>query len=255
VRTIVVAALVGAIALGSDAAVGATWPKRVSAAAAYAKTRAGVESFAVVDKRGKLHGYRVDLVARSASVFKAMLLVTYLRQASVRDRPLYASDRRLLEPMIRWSDNATATTIRNRVGAAAIYRLARLAGMTRFRLRYPWGFTEITARDQARFFFRIDRYVPRRHRVYARRLLTTIVSSQRWGIAAVRPRGWRIFFKGGWGSGSGAVTHQVALLERGDERVSVAILTRLNPSHRYGAWTVRGIAGRLLRDLRTRAAQ
>jgi hypothetical protein len=232
----------------------ASWSKRVTAAARYAKTRAGVESFAVVDQRGRLHGYRVDLLAPSASVFKAMLLVTYLRQASVRNRPLYAADRRLLDPMIRWSDNATATAIRNRVGPAAIYRLARVARMTRFRLRYPWGLTEITARDQARFFFRIDHYVPRRHRPYARRLLASIVPSQRWGIAAVRPRGWRIFFKGGWGSGTGAVTHQVALLERRSERVSVAILTRLNPSHRYGAWTVRGIAGRLLLDLRTRAA-
>jgi hypothetical protein len=232
----------------------APWPERVAAAARYAKLRAGVESFAVVDERGTLRGYRVHLAAPSASVFKAMLLVTYLRQPSVRNRPLYAADRRLLAPMIRWSDNATATTIRNRVGPRAIYRLARLAGMTRFRLRYPWGLSEITARDQARFFFRIDHYVPRRHRAYARYLLASIVPSQRWGIAAVRPRGWRIFFKGGWGSGTGVVTHQVALLERRDRRVSVAILTRRNPSHRYGTRTVRGIAARLLRGLNAGAA-
>ena len=27
--------------------------------------------------------------------------------------------------------------------------------------------------------------------------------AQRWGIARVRPRGWALYFKGGWGSGSG----------------------------------------------------
>ena len=48
------------------------------------------------------------------------------------------------------------------------------------------------------------------------RLLGSIVRSQRWGIARVRPPGWALYFKGGWGSGSGAVDHQVALLRRGD---------------------------------------
>ena len=57
------------------------------------------------------------------------------------------------------------------------------------------------------------------------KLLNTITPAQRWGIARVRPSGWRLYFKGGWGSGTGWVDHQVALLTRGDERVSVAILT------------------------------
>lgn len=29
-------------------------------------------------------------------------------------------------------------------------------------------------------------------------------------IALVRPLGWRLYFKGGWGSGTGWVDHQVA---------------------------------------------
>jgi hypothetical protein len=45
------------------------------------------------------------------------------------------------------------------------------------------------------------------------------------------------------------VTHQVALLKRGDRRVSLAILTTGNPSHPYGTETIRGIAKRLLRGL------
>ena len=41
----------------------------------------------------------------------------------------------------------------------------------------------------------------------------------------------------------------MALLTRGDERVSVAILTADDDSHEYGKETLRGIAARLLHGL------
>lgn len=44
------------------------------------------------------------------------------------------------------------------------------------------------------------------------------------------------------------MTHQVALLENGDRRLRLAILTQFNPSHAYGTQTIRGIAARLLRE-------
>jgi hypothetical protein len=247
-------ALASALVLAAPAGAALTRPKaawdvRVDDAIRYAEARAGSVSFAVTDEDGRRRGYRVHAVAHSASVFKAMLLVTYLRQASVRDRDLREYDRALLAPMIRRSDNTTATAVRNIVGAAAIYRLAEKAGMERFVLRIPWGASEITAADQAGYFRRIDRLVPRRHRAYARYLLASIVLSQRWGIPPVKPSGWAIFFKGGWGSGTGAVTHQVALLERRARRLSLAVLTVGNPSHEYGTRTVRGVAARLLRGI------
>jgi hypothetical protein len=251
---VLVLAVAGALALVPAAGAALTrekaaWDVRFDDAVRYAEARAGAASFAVTDEAGRQRGYRVRAVAPSASVFKAMLLVTYLRQPSVRDRDLTDSDRALLAPMIRRSDNATATAVRNIVGPAAIYRLAERAGMERFVLRIPWGSSEITAADQARYFRRIDRLVPRRHRAYARYLLASIVSWQRWGIPPAKPSGWAIFFKGGWGSGSGAVTHQVALLERGARRLSLAVLTVGNPSHEYGTRTIRGVAARLLRRI------
>ena len=60
---------------------------------------------------------------------------------------------------------------------------------------------------------------------------------------------WRLYFKGGWGSGTGWADHQVAWLELRGRRVSVAIFTQHNPSHSYGNATLRGVAGRLLRGL------
>jgi beta-lactamase class A len=223
------------------------WWERRQAAVRYVEGRQGVVSFAFVTPGGKLRGYRKWRAAPSASVLKAMLLVAYLNRASVRHRGLTDSDRSLLAPMIRWSDNATATRVLGIVGARKLDRLAARADMRHFKLRSPWGLSEITAGDQARFFYRIDRYVPRRHRRYARRLLAHIVASQRWGIPPEVPSGWRIFFKGGWGTGTGRVTHQSALLQDGRRRIAIAVLTEWNSSHGHGARTIRGIAARLLR--------
>ena len=222
------------------------WTPDVPAAVDYADRRQGVISFAVIDEDGRLRGHRVPSTAPAASVFKVMLMVAYLRQPSVRHRDLREPDRDLLTPMIRWSDNAAATRIRDLVGAAAINRLAREADMRDFRLLDPWGLTRTSPRDQARFMFELKRYIPARHRDYARRLLASIVPSQRWGIPKVAPRGWTVYFKGGWGSGTGKVGHQVAFLESGDRRIALAIFTESSPSHGYATTTVRGVARRLL---------
>jgi hypothetical protein len=244
-----VAAAVPATAAAQSPSV-PSWEANVLAAARYAETRSGIESSALVDTRGRLHGRAVSRVYRSASVLKAMLLVAYLSRPSVRSRELTARERGLLAPMIRWSANEPATYLVRLLGRRALNRVAARGGMRHFRLDARWGFSEITAQGQARFFRRIDRLVPERHRPYARRLLATVVPAQRWGIPPARPAGWRIFLKGGWGAGSGWVTHQAALLERGRRRVSVAVLTRSNPSHAYGTHTIEGIARRLLRGLR-----
>jgi hypothetical protein len=221
----------------------------VAAAVDYAKARHGSVSFAVRSE-GRLHGWRTRRGAPSASVLKAMLLVAYLRHRTVRRRALRGADRRLLTPMVRWSDNATATRVRGLVGNDGLVRLARRARMRRFRPAFPiWGHSRIDAADQTRFFLRIERFVPRRHRGTALRLLGSIVPSQRWGIARARPPGWALYFKGGWGSGTGAVDHQVALMRRGRRRLAVAILTTGSPSHAYAKGTLQGVARRLLSRL------
>jgi Beta-lactamase enzyme family len=240
------AALFAALVLPAGAGAADRWKPDVKGAAAWAEGRAGAVTFAVRTE-DRLRGRGLDVQRPAASVFKAMLLVTYVRAA--RDRPLNAGDRALLSPMVRRSDNATASQVRNLVGNPAVVRLARRVGMTRFAIASIWGLSRITARDQTRFFLHIDRFVPRRHRAYAMRLLHTIVPFQRWGLAQAIPAGWRLYFKGGWGSGTGAVDHQVGLLRRGPHRVAIAVLTVGNPSHAYGKATLGGMGRRLLRGL------
>jgi Beta-lactamase enzyme family len=244
-------ALLTAALCGASAAVAQArpWKPHVRDAAAYAATRAGGISFGVRTDR-RLRGVGVRRTVPSASVLKAMLLVTYLRRPDVRGRPLRGDERALLGPMIRRSDNAAASRVCNIVGTSGLTRLARHTHMRRFHATRPWGLSSIDVADQTRFFLHIDRYVPRRHRRYALRLLGSIVPSQRWGIGRVRPRGWALYFKGGWGSGTGWADHQVALLRRGRRHIAVAILITSSPSHEYGKETLRGIAARLLRGLR-----
>jgi beta-lactamase class A len=225
----------------------ASFTPHVTDAREYAEARPGTVAFAVRTADG-FWGSREDLAFPSASVLKPMLLVAVARSA--RDRALTRSERALLGPMIRRSDDAAANALFARVGPDGLRRLARAAGMTRFEPAAPiWGDSLITARDQTRFFLALEDLLPSRHRAYALRLLRDITPSQRWGIGRLRLPGWRVYFKGGWGSGSGRVDHQVALLARGDERVAVAVLTRDDGSHAAGKRTLEGVFERLLAPL------
>ena len=247
----VVAALFAAGAQPARGVPREDWRARVAAAERYAEGRLGSVSFALVDARGRVHGHRADAPVPTASLLKAMLLVGYLRLPSVRERDLTSREKGLLGPMIRRSANAPVAVILPLVGAERLYRLARIAGMTRFRLAWPvWGLSQTTARDQACFFHGLDARVPARHRGYALRLLGTVVPSQSWGVGRVAHPGWRLYFKGGWGSGTGLVDHQSALLTSRGARVALGLTTRFNPDHDYGKATLRGLARRLLGGLR-----
>lgn len=248
ISALCVAACLAGPAPAAPPATLAAWTPDVAAARAYAARRRGSVSFAVRTE-GRFFGHRTTLGVPSASTIKAILLVAYLRRGSVRGRALRPADRRLLDPMVRRSDNVAATRVRDVVGAAGLSRLARRARMRRLRVHPVWGLSRVDASDLTRFMLHVDRLVPPRHRAYAMGLLRTIVPSQRWGLARVAPSGWELAHKSGWGSGSGAVDHQVALLTRGRLRVSVAITTTANASHKEGKVTLRGVAARLLRGL------
>jgi hypothetical protein len=235
---------------GSDRTVDQLWRPDMAAATAYARGRTGDIAFAV-RTADRFEGYRPDHQEWSASVVKAMLLVAYLDQPSVRGRALSPGEQAVLGPMIRISDNDDAQQIFDTVGQGSLSALARRVGMTHFATNPVWGETQITARDQTRFFLGIDGFVAARHRSYAMRLLRSVTPAQRWGIGELAPAGWRLYFKGGWGYGTGLEDHQVALLVRGCARVSLAVLTMRDGSHPYGKETLKGIFARLLRGFPT----
>jgi hypothetical protein len=112
-----------------------------------------------------------------------------------------------------------------------------------------WANAELTTNDQALLMENLPRAIFPRYYAYARSLLSSIVSWESWGIPQVaRPRGWKIFFKGGWrGTDRGQLIHQVARLERRGQVVVICVLTDGDSSSSYGQETVRGIAQKLLR--------
>jgi hypothetical protein len=218
----------------------------IKAAQRFARSRQGTVAFAVLDtKSNRVRGLNRTMRFRSASVVKAMMLVSVLRRAG--KRPLTQGERALLWPMITRSDNDAASAVYGQIGNEGLRRVARAAGMKKFSPSPVWGTSQITGADQVRFFLRIDRLVPRAHRRYARKVLSSVIAEQRWGIAPVaRRKRLKAFFKGGWVPG---ITHQVALLERRRDgsRIALAVLTRDGPSMAYGEETVERVAARVLR--------
>ncbi len=228
---------------------GQLWHPQMKEAINYVHTRRGDIAFAVRIPGRTIWGYRPDHQEWSASIVKAMLLVAYTSEPSVADRKLTAREIKILTGMITASNNYDAQVIYDQVGNSGLEALARRVGMTHFATNPQkiWGETLITSRAQTKFFLHINDYLPASHRVFGMYLLQHIIPSERWGIGEVAHKGWKLFFKGGWGYGTGLIDSQVALLVRGCARVSIAVLTMHDGSHPYGKATIYGVFSRLLR--------
>ena len=194
--------LVGLVAAAASPSPAAAQPtaypskKSVRAVKSFVSRRA-TSSFALVDSRGRLHGYQARRRYASGSIVKLMLLVAYLRRLEGRMPP--PGDQQLLHTMIVLSGNKVASIIQGKVGTAALWEVARDAGMRDFSVSGSWGSSLISAADQARFFRRFDRMIPAGTRDYARDLMSSIDRRQRWGFP--RPAldlGFEAFFKIGW---------------------------------------------------------
>ncbi|HEY2769741.1 MAG TPA: serine hydrolase [Solirubrobacteraceae bacterium] len=224
-------------------------PAAVRQATAYLRARTGRTAFAVIDSEGRMAGLDVHRTFVSASVVKAMLLVAYLRRLHAEGHHrIDAHSNGFLYPMINVSDNDAATTTWSIVGASGLYGVAHAAHMTDFSVDGFWADAQISPADQARFFFGMDALIPPEFRGYARFLLSTIVDYESWGIPAVaRPRGYRVYFKGGWrGTDLGQLVHQVARVEGHGRTFAIAVMTDGDPSMGYGIDTIQGLTARLL---------
>jgi len=234
---------------GATSASGAlpVWPSAAALATTerWLRGRVGVTALAVIDSRGRLHGYRYDTQFGSASLVKAMLLVQYLRTHA----RIPTHERFLLTRMIVGSDNAATDTVFAQVGTGGLSDLARVAGMGRFTPSGVWALSMVTAADQARFFFRIDSLVPERQRALLERVLAERGRYRGWGIPqAALPRGWRVWWKDGWmHSARGELLLQAARLEGQGITFAVAVIADGQPTSGYGVATMRGVGERLLR--------
>jgi hypothetical protein len=222
-------------------------PARERAATRFLRARAGRKAYAVIDDRGRLHGYAVHSRFHSASTVKSMLLVAYLRKLAAEHAGLDSTSKGLLYPMIHSSDNDAASDVLAIVGEQALDRVARDAQMVDYEAAgATWGFTEVSAADLARFFYRQQAMIPPRFRAYARWLLSTIEASESWGIPSVARPEFTVYFKGGWLPEVEGLVNQVARLQRPGITFSLAVMSTHDPSMEYGEHTISGVTERLL---------
>ena len=250
-RSLLGPGLAAALVAGTPAAAATSWRPHVREAVVYAQHRKGEVRFAVRTEH-RLWGYRRTDGVHSASVVKALLLVAYLDDPRVRSRPLRAADRRLVDPMIRRSDNAAATRVlglRRRsayarpraawacAASARPRRVGRRAASTPPTRRA----SSCTSRPTSSLAIAPPRCA----------CCVPIVPASAGASRACAP-GLAAVLQGRLGLGPDLVEHQVALLRVGAYRVAVAVLTSGNPDHAYGAQTLRGVFARLLRGLDAR---
>lgn len=235
--------------------VGYPGPAAIARAERYLDSRGGHTALAVVDTEGRMHGVRINDQFITGSVVKAMLLVAYLRRLDAQgQRYVDSNSNNILYPMIHVSDNNAATQCWDIVGNSGLYAVAKAAGMTHFSVDTSaswggeWGAALLTAHDQAKFFFEMDSLIPREFVGYARNLLSHIASYEAWGIPTIaRPLGYTVFFKGGWRpSPDTYLVHQIARLEKGGHRFSIAIMTDGDSGMGYGIDTIQGTTQALL---------
>jgi hypothetical protein len=224
------------------------YPSRAAIAAAvrYLDARAERTSLAVLDSSGRLSGTRLREHFQSASVVKVMFLTAFLQRLASDHVGLSALDRSLLYPMIHESNNDDASAVLERVGLAAVARVAREARMQDYAPGVGWwAYTQTSAADQARFFIAIEHLIPRQFWPYARGLMDGIEAEQSWGIPEVaRPR-WQVFFKTGALPSEG-LFNETARLERPGVTFTVSIFSTGDPSQAYGEETMRGVGAALL---------
>ena len=201
-------------------------------------------AFAVVDTNGEdAGGYRQHEPFQLASLSKAIMLVASLRDDPTPDSTTEAT----LTRMITESDNGAAYAIFAQVGAKGMRAVAKAAGMEDYEQGSGWVDTRASAWDEARLFSQLEKLVPAAGRDLARRLLSSVIPIQRWGIpAAAGPEGWTSYFKGGWLGMDNKLMVQAAWLEKGKKRWALAVMSDENATRSYGWDTQKGVTGLLL---------
>jgi beta-lactamase class A len=139
-----------------------------------------------------------------ASVAKLYLMVAYLSQVDALGQRLGEDDLDLLDPMIRYSDNRTATSVWKRIG--------ELQGLNRFLASHglepltiaeegAWGTLEASPSEVAALLQRLASgglLAPESTQL-AMKLLSRIDEDQAWGVSAGVPEeGTTVYLKNGW---------------------------------------------------------
>lgn len=188
---------------------------------------------------------------RTASVFKVMVMAGTLLEAQNDDRPLTSWERGQLEPMITESANSPVRALWRFFGGSPWFR--RQADNFGLEQTNPvgdtggvWGTTTTSAKDQADLIRQVLLGdwgpIEEPYRDEAWDLMTSVVSSQTWGITGGVPSDWTVAQKNGF---AGHIANSVGLVQEPGSLHGyvIAVLTNWWSTWESGVPVVEEIAG------------
>ncbi|GAA3825350.1 serine hydrolase [Streptomyces coacervatus] len=192
----------------------------------------------------------------SASVVKVTVLATLLWDAKRHNRYLTDTEVSLAKAMITQSDNAATSKLWKQLGLTKIKGFLAAAGMTK---TVPgangyWGLTQINVTDEQKLLKLItaqNTVLSDNSRAYILKLMSQVISSQRWGTPYGAPSGVSVHVKNGWlqRSTHGWRVHSVGTFNGGGHDYMITVLTWGNSTMNYGITTIQGVAKVIHRDL------
>ena len=170
---------------------------------------------------------------------KVQILGTLLTQAQSAGHSLTQDEQSLATSMIEESDNDSATSLWNEVGAApAVQSFDQSLGMSATVPSVDWGLTVTTAADQITLLEHIVSANPvlsTASRQYIESLMESVTPSQAWGVSAGTAPGTTIALKNGWlPVSSGWEVNSIGWIDGSGRDYLIAVLTSGDPSENYG---------------------
>ncbi|NUR04500.1 MAG: hypothetical protein HOY79_50745 [Streptomyces sp.] len=192
----------------------------------------------------------------SASAVKVTVLATLLWDAKKHNRYLTDTEASLAKAMITKSDNDATSKLWKQLGLTKINGFLSAAGMTK---TVPgangyWGLTQINVTDEQKLLKLItasNMVLSDNSRAYILKLMSQVISSQRWGTPYGAPSGVSVHVKNGWlqRSTHGWRVHSLGTFNGGGHDYMITVLTWGNSTMNYGINTIQGVAKVIHRDL------
>ncbi|MEU2713460.1 serine hydrolase [Streptomyces sp. NPDC007205] len=192
----------------------------------------------------------------SASTVKVTVLATLLWDAKKHNRYLTDRETSLAKAMITQSDNDATTALWKQLGVTKIKGFLAAAGMTR---TVPgadgyWGLTQENVTDEQKLLGLItarNSVLSDNARAYILKLMSQVVSDQRWGTPAGAPSTVSVHVKNGWlqRATHGWRVHSLGTFNGAGHDYMISVLTQDDSTMDYGVTTIQNVAKAIHRDL------
>jgi beta-lactamase class A len=195
---------------------------------------------------------------RTASVFKVMVMAGTLLEAQTEGRPVSEWEMSQMTPMITESTNDPVRALWNNFGGSPWFReQGEIFGLSQTSITADggssWGRTTTSAKDQVNLLRQVllGQWGPLspESRAVAYDLMTSVVSSQTWGVTAGVPSGWTVAQKNGF---AGIVINSVGWVDEpgASQGYVVAILSQGWATHAAGIAAVERV-NRIIAEVMT----